>query len=182
MSRLYFKWIEPTVLAESTFVRWHERSCPPTSPDDRMAIAEGARFMRYARAMYSWKMDFIDNPVLSCGSFGLQFVQSLCIKRNEHVHGDNWFGMNEKSLQSFANLEAEQLVYASFAEGLRKIPFCVVIDNEWKSVVISIRGTLSLEDAVTDISLSPKSLEECGDRCGFDGRLCYAHRGMLNNM
>jgi hypothetical protein len=164
--RVYFRPLARKVLSK-------------TSPDDRMAIAEGARFMRYARAMYSWKMDVIEKPVLSCGSFGLQFLSSLRMKRHQNVCGDNWFGMNEKSLQSFANLDAEQIVYASFTEGLSKIPFCVVIDNEWKSVVISIRGTLSLEDAVTDVSLSPISLEESGDRCGFDGRLCYAHRGML---
>jgi hypothetical protein len=131
--------------------------------------------------MYSWKMDMIEKPVPSCATFGLKIASSLCSRRNENVVGDNRFGFNDRSLESFANIEPEQLVYASFAEGIEKIPFCVLIDHEWKSVVISIRGTLSLEDAVTDISLRPESLEAVGTRCGFDGRLCYAHAGMLSN-
>ena len=153
----------------------------PSNTDDVMAVAEGARFMRYARAMYSWKMDVIEKPISSCVTFGIQLARSCCSRRNEKVEGDNRFGFNGTSLESFANLEPDQLVYASFTEGIGKIPFCVVIDHEWKSVVISIRGTLSLEDAVTDISLRPESMEECGTRCGFDGRLCYAHAGMLSN-
>lgn len=151
----------------------------PTKPLDKLAIAEGARFMRYARAMYSWRMDMIEKPVPTCAIFGLQVAASLCSRRNENVVGDNRFGFNDASLESFSNIEPEQLVYASFVEGIGKIPFCVLIDHEWKSVVISIRGTLTLEDAVTDISLRPESLEAVGTRCGFDGRLCYAHSGIL---
>jgi len=152
-----------------------------SNPADKVVIAEGARFMRYARAMYSWKMDMIEKPVPSCATFGLQLLRSCFSKKNENVEGDNRFGFNDASLESFAQLEPEQLVYASFSEGIGKIPFCVVIDDAWKSVVISIRGTLSLEDAVTDISLRPESMEECGSRFGFDGRLCYAHAGILAN-
>ena len=149
------------------------------NPLDRLAIAEGARFMRYARAMYTWKMDLIEKPISSCTVFGTQLIRSICSKRNVNVVGDNRFGFNDASLESFANLEPEQVAYASFVEGMEKSPFCVVLDHEWKSVVISIRGTLSIEDAVTDITLRPESMEECGTRCGFDGRLCYAHAGML---
>lgn len=139
----------------------------PTNANDRIAIAQGARFARYARAMYSWRMDLIEKPVRSCLNFGLQFVKSLYRRRNDKVVGDNLFGFNDASLESFAQIEPEQLVYASFTQGIGKIPFCVLVDHEWKSVVISIRGTLSLEDAVTDISLRPEPLEEVGSRCGF---------------
>jgi len=45
----------------------------------------------------------------------------------------------------------------------------VIVDRTWRTVVIAIRGTLSLEDMITDVTLSPQSLEEVGDKCGFDG-------------
>ena len=45
----------------------------------------------------------------------------------------------------------------------------VIVDRSWRTVVIAIRGTLSLEDMITDVTLNPQSLEELGDKCGFDG-------------
>jgi sn1-specific diacylglycerol lipase len=38
-----------------------------------------------------------------------------------------------------------------------------------------------LEDAVTDITLTPVSLDEAGKRYGFDGQSEYAHFGMFNS-
>lgn len=45
----------------------------------------------------------------------------------------------------------------------------VIVDRTWRTVVLAIRGTLSLEDMITDVTLTPQSLEEVGDKCGFDG-------------
>ena len=42
----------------------------------------------------------------------------------------------------------------------------VIVDRTWRTVVIAIHGTLSLEDMITDVTLSPQSLEEVGDKCG----------------
>ena len=49
----------------------------------------------------------------------------------------------------------------------------------WRSVVITIRGTFSLEDCVTDVLISPESLAELGSEFGFDASEQYCHGGML---
>lgn len=48
-------------------------------------------------------------------------------------------------------------------------PYMIVVDRTWKTVVVAIRGTLSLEDMITDVTISPQCLEELGERFGFDG-------------
>lgn len=45
----------------------------------------------------------------------------------------------------------------------------IVVDRRWKTLVIAIRGTLSFEDMITDVSISPQSLEELGKKFGFNG-------------
>ena len=51
----------------------------------------------------------------------------------------------------------------------------------WQTLVVTIRGTLSLEDCITDVQADPQSLEEVGREWGFDGRGRYAHSGMLRS-
>lgn len=48
-------------------------------------------------------------------------------------------------------------------------PYMIVVDRRWKTLVIAIRGTLSFEDMITDVSISPQSLEELGKKFGFNG-------------
>jgi hypothetical protein len=48
-------------------------------------------------------------------------------------------------------------------------PYMIVLDRAWKTVVVAIRGTLSLEDMITDVTISPQCLENLGYEFGFDG-------------
>jgi sn1-specific diacylglycerol lipase len=58
-------------------------------------------------------------------------------------------------------------------------PYCVILDHKWRSVVVAVRGTLSLEDCITDALAESVSLEDLGQRHGFDGKGEYCHAGML---
>ena len=48
-----------------------------------------------------------------------------------------------------------------------------------ESVVLSIRGTLSLEDCVVDVLVEPEKLDELGEQYGFEGSGQYCHSGVL---
>jgi sn1-specific diacylglycerol lipase len=48
-------------------------------------------------------------------------------------------------------------------------------------VVITVRGTLSLEDCITDAMAQPESLKDAGHDWSFVGDKRYAHSGMLNS-
>ena len=73
------------------------------------------------------------------------------------------------------HLDSESIVFISYRNKFLEVPFFVAIDHHTRSIVVSIRGTLSLEDALTDLCAKPESLGE------FDESLkdYYAHSGIV---
>jgi sn1-specific diacylglycerol lipase len=53
------------------------------------------------------------------------------------------------------------------------------LDHAWKSVVVSIRGTFSIEDCITDVLISPESLDKLGNDFGFNAIDEYCHGGVM---
>lgn len=108
-----------------------------------------------------------------------------CRSRNDRptVIGDNLCRLNELSLLGVAELKVEDVIYCSFKSGIEKCPYAIVVDRPKKSIVIAIRGTLSLEAAAADLSIRPELLENFRDRCeglndpSLSGEFC--HSGML---
>ena len=72
------------------------------------------------------------------------------------------------------------IVYANYKAGIVDTPFAVVLDHAWKSVVVTIRGSASIDDFVCDLAFMRRSLNSCGEKFGFDGRGKFAHKGMLD--
>ena len=58
-------------------------------------------------------------------------------------------------------------------------PYAIFIDHQVHSIVLSIRGTLSLEDCITDAMAQPMELTEMGLKWSFDGVGRYGHGGMV---
>jgi hypothetical protein len=87
--------------------------------------------------------------------------------------------LNFTAFMKQAGVEDSEIVHVSFQDGVIASPYAVVLDHDWKSVVIVIRGTLSLDDALTDLTIRPESLEEAASRYGFQGCEGYVHSGIL---
>jgi len=73
------------------------------------------------------------------------------------VVGDNCLGLNRAGVFTLLQRYTRntELVYASFANDTHRKPFVVVLDHEKEAVVLAVRGTLSLEDCVTDVLCDP---------------------------
>lgn len=71
------------------------------------------------------------------------------------------------------------MVYATFANDILATSYCILVDEVSRSVVVSVKGTGTLEDMVTDLQFSSADMKKVGEVCGFDGCGKYAHRGML---
>lgn len=93
--------------------------------------------------------------------------------------GDNFCEWHKRALLLVAGIPEADLVYAEFNNKLSSVPYCILLDHERSLVVLSIRGSLSLEDIVTDTLVLPESLEEVGNKYAFDGRGQYCHAGVL---
>ncbi|KAL3796024.1 hypothetical protein HJC23_013081 [Cyclotella cryptica] len=75
--------------------------------------------------------------------------------------------------------EHAHLCYANFSNGIAATPYAILVDEMKETVVITVRGTNSLEDWVIDLQYVPLPLDECGSVCGFDGEGHYCHKGVL---
>ena len=97
----------------------------------------------------------------------------------ETIVGDNFLRIHEATMLAHAGLDAADIAYANFEAGFYETPYCIIIDRKWKSVVLSIRGSLTLEDCVVDVLLDPIPLDALGEKYGFDGSGQYCHGGVL---
>jgi len=142
------------------------------NPIDRSVIAEGAHFMRLSLAIYTWGMKTRNQPFTAlCELLAISAGTSIreCCKRHTQFVSDNPCRFNQTALMREAGLKETEVVFAQFKVGYAPTPYCIVLDHEWKSIVIGIRGTLSLDDLLADMTLRPVSLEKLGELCGFDG-------------
>jgi len=93
--------------------------------------------------------------------------------------GDNFCEWHKKSLLLMADIPDADLIYADFNNKLSSVPYCILLDHEQSVVVLVVRGSLSMEDIVTDTLALPVSLEGTGNQYGFDGKGQYCHAGVL---
>ncbi|KAE8887883.1 hypothetical protein PF005_g12457 [Phytophthora fragariae] len=138
-------------------------------------LKELAHFSKYAIGIYGWMLYVWSHPWT--GTFRLAFS---CLRRKlRWVHGDNWFHLGQTALQLETKVKSDDIVYASFRNSVYQPAFAVMLDHERKEVVLAIRGTLSLEDCLTDAIAYGMSMDDVADRWGCDGAGEYAHQGFL---
>ncbi|CAJ1956875.1 unnamed protein product [Cylindrotheca closterium] len=153
------------------------------SNPDRHAVAEGAWFYKYAAASYGWVAVMLLKPVsgtLKMIYYVFRYTTFCRNSESKKYVNDIWLQLRRLAIRTVLDhLYEQDVVYATFEHSVTKTPYFIAMDHAWKTVVLSIRGTMSLESLLADISLTPESLEQVGKECGFDGSDHYTHRGML---
>lgn len=140
---------------------------------DREEFETALHFLRFSLAIYSWPLYVYMNPC--CGLCRLCCRLQCCCRhgdRRPHVEHDNSCACYITGAQMVASVEEIDIIHASFENDLYRVPFFVCLDHERHAVVVSIRGTLSLHDIITD--LTAKKPVECEACEGF-----LVHNGML---
>jgi sn1-specific diacylglycerol lipase len=149
-------------------------------PRELYLVAEGARFMPLAQAIYTWVSFLQEYPVGGVCGLGYRILRRCaCCSPQDNISGDYRWQPHTVALQAIAGLDEGDIIYASFKQSITAIPYMITLDHEWKSVVVSIRGTLSMESLLADMTFRPEPLEKFGEECGFDGKDRYCHAGML---
>lgn len=95
------------------------------------------------------------------------------------VKGDNCCRANHTGLMHLTRDLQSEVVYASYDNDTIAKPFAIFLNRDQRSIVITIRGSMSLEDCITDAIADPVELRAAGERWGFDGAGRYAHGGFL---
>lgn len=152
------------------------RMLQQNNTDDMLCIRDAARYVDYSVGIY----DLYQLALQLAGRLqGLSeiFHPVAHDTGSNELTLSNCFWLNEFDHPNTA------LVYGSFINervaDLIATPYCILVDNDAKKVVVAVRGSASLEDLVTDLQMSPEYMKDVGQVCGFDGSNKHAHRGIL---
>jgi len=154
-----------------------------TNSRDLNLINEAAHFMLYAQAAYTVVAYMLEYPITGLGSLLFQILRNWFIcnfpYKKDSIEGDSLLQLQTITFKSLSGLADKDIVHANFIDTITEIPYMILLDHEWKSVVVTIRGTITLESVLTDMNVAPKGLSRLGEECGFDGKEFYCHTGML---
>jgi len=179
-SRLDFRLVHKQ--SSISFVPTVSPVLSPQSPFDCLVLREGSRYCAVALASYSWMMFLWTNKCTgACRLTGDSIVhpRCSCCHSYDNIVGDNFCGWKQATILKSLDIRESDILYANFRNDVGVNPYLIIRDEAWKTIVITIRGTLSFEDMISDVTISPKSLYEIGKQFGFDGEGEFCHSGML---
>ncbi|XP_078274177.1 diacylglycerol lipase-beta [Rhinoraja longicauda] len=154
-------------------------ACPDPQPaaavEELDANLETAfHYMRFAAAVYGWPLYIFSHPLtglckLNCGCW-------CCRSQAPDLPegGGGCLDCNVSSMLQTTGLQHRDFIHVSLHNKIYEIPFFVALDHKKEAVVVAVRGTLSLKDALTDMCADCGSL----NISGMTGE-CVAHNGIL---
>ncbi|XP_070190358.1 diacylglycerol lipase-alpha-like isoform X2 [Littorina saxatilis] len=146
-----------------------------TQPEVMGEFIKVIHYMRYALAAYGWPVYVMTNPgTWFCRL--LPYLNCCCGRRSgaSDIVEDNCCGCNAASLKHISGLQDLDIVYATYHVDIGETPFFVALDHEFGKVVVCVRGTLSLQDVLTDLKAEPETLPLNPPRDDWQG-----HKGMV---
>ncbi|MBN3277760.1 DGLB lipase, partial [Polyodon spathula] len=142
-----------------------------TREDLDIELENAAHYMQFAVAAYGWPLYVFSNPLTGV----CKLSRDCCRSRSPEydiVDGDH-VGCHFTSMLYTTGLQYRDFIYISFHNKIYEIPFFVALDHKKEAVLVAVRGTLSLRDALTDLSADCENLL----LEGVSGP-CYAHKGI----
>ncbi|CAG5114884.1 unnamed protein product, partial [Candidula unifasciata] len=158
---------------ESVMLRECGASAIP-EPKPWMTIPSMLHYMKYAMGSYGWLFFIYDHLTTGVCQLCPYYRFGSCVRTSNSVMSDNCCQCNTAAIKELTGISDEDLIYVTFHNKFKQVPFYVVIDRETQSVVISIRGTLSFQDALADLSGTGSTLEIPGISHS------YCHSAMLD--
>ncbi|CAL4059419.1 unnamed protein product, partial [Meganyctiphanes norvegica] len=126
-----------------------------SSPEGNEEFHKIVHYMRFALAIYGWPMHVMATSTLhTCKLLPLLRCCRCCEGKDEmpQIIEDNCCACNTAALQDMAPSDGVELVYITYHVDVGETPFFVALDHSRRAIVISIRGTLSMKDVITDLN------------------------------
>ena len=176
----------------------------PMSPEALSdMLAEAAHYARWALAAYGWMLYTWANPsgglALACSARGLRECCCCCCPAEAKgapsatVRFDPESGLpvmddgrdapeslDREALKTCAGIRGEDLFYVSFTNGVGEQPYFIARDAARKAIVVSVRGTMSMQDCITDSMYKPVLLNaEAIGMPHLRGAQLHCHAGVV---
>ncbi|XP_048514816.1 diacylglycerol lipase-alpha isoform X4 [Athalia rosae] len=148
-----------------------------TEDGDLGHFQSAIHYMHFALAAYGWPMFLITHSTglcqlctrLRCGCFPCGSHEDEAT-----VVDDNCCQCNYAALRRMVEVGEMEVIYATYHVDIGETPFFVALDYTRKKVVVSIRGTLSMKDVMTDLNAEAEVLPLSPPRDDWHG-----HKGMV---
>ncbi|KAL1480575.1 hypothetical protein MTO96_050915, partial [Rhipicephalus appendiculatus] len=127
------------------------------------AVMVITHYMHYALGVYGWPMYMMTRGSTGCCHL-FPSLRCCCFptrkkKRDRAlVVEDNCCYCNYAALRHMVNNHNMEVVYVTYHVDVGETPFFVAVDHEKRTVVVSVRGTLSLQDVLTDLNAEGEPL------------------------
>lgn len=128
-------------------------------------------YMPFAAAAYGWPLYIYRNPFTGLCRIGGDCCRGRDMEYDA-VEGDEHH-CHFASILKTTGLQYRDFIHVSFHDKVYELPFIVVLDHRKESVVVAVRGTMSLQDVLTDLSAESENLE-----LDIELQDCVAHKGI----
>ncbi|XP_051488097.1 diacylglycerol lipase-beta [Apus apus] len=148
-------------------------------------LENSAHYMLFAAAAYGWPYYIYTNPFTAlCKLSG-----DCCGNRltDSDVTGSERHNLHFGSILKITGLQYRDFIHISFHNKIYEIPFFVALDHRKEAIVVAVRGTLSFEDILTDLSADCEDLtledvlENGFVHKGITQAANYIHRKLIND-
>uniref|UniRef100_A0A182T424 Sn1-specific diacylglycerol lipase alpha n=1 Tax=Anopheles maculatus TaxID=74869 RepID=A0A182T424_9DIPT len=132
------------------------------------------RYMYFAQGAYGWPMYLMSHSSTGVCQLASELRYCFCRRNTVDVVDDNCCFCNYAALKKMLELGEVEVIYATYHVDIAETPFFVAIDYNYNKIVISIRGTLSMKDVLTDLNAEGEPLPLNPPREDWLG-----HKGMV---
>ncbi|KAK2576891.1 hypothetical protein KPH14_005516 [Odynerus spinipes] len=140
-----------------------------------MSLENAHHFLKLSVASYGWLFVVYQHLCTACFRLIPNLTCCGCFrKKRKVILDDNCCFCGLSGVKHISKLPDDDILFASFKNHLCEIPFYVVADHKTSSIVIVIRGSLSLRDIITDLAAAADTFECDGLPPGS-----MAHKGMI---
>jgi sn1-specific diacylglycerol lipase len=129
-------------------------------------------YMKYALAAYGWPLLMFMN--LGTGLCRLAPNCHCTCCRTHTTPSDNCLECHTSAILYQTGLNEDELIHVTFINKNGELPYFVAVDREKGKIIVSIRGTMSINDAMTDINAKPVLF-------GEPDKQLYAHQGIFKS-
>ncbi|XP_058063472.1 diacylglycerol lipase-alpha [Anopheles bellator] len=155
------------IMASTKFLALHD-------PNDFNHFQNVIRYMYFAQGAYGWPMYLMSHSSTGICQLASELRYCFCRRNAVDVVDDNCCFCNFAALRKMLELGEVEVLYATYHVDIAETPFFVAIDYNRSKIVVSIRGTLSMKDVLTDLNAEGEPLPVSPAREDFLG-----HKGMV---
>ena len=134
-------------------------------------IEESRYFSRFAVGAYGWPLHTLADPlqVLTCQLCG----PCLELHADTRYVGRSCFNCSVKAFLKRTGIPTEDLLYCSLDTDVGAVVHYICVDRRKRTLVVAARGTMSVQDVITDLDVRIVPLDDYG----WPGH--YTHSGIL---